>query len=74
MRRHFAVNDKRLLVRLSPLDDAEQVMVPRCLANRFMCFARLPRLAAHPGGTHMYATLRKLFYWLTLAKVSISLS
>jgi Integrase zinc binding domain/RNase H-like domain found in reverse transcriptase len=69
MKRHFVVNDKGLLVRLSPLDEAEQVVVPRCLANRVMCLAHLPRLAAHPGGTRMYATLRKAFYWLTMAKV-----
>jgi hypothetical protein len=36
MNRHFAVNDKGLLVRLSPLDEAEQVVVPRCLAIRVM--------------------------------------
>jgi hypothetical protein len=59
MKRQFAVNDKRLLIRLSPLDDAEQVDVFRCLANRVMCLAHLPRLAAHPGCTRMYATLRK---------------
>jgi Integrase zinc binding domain len=68
MKRYFAVNDKGLLVRLSPLDEAEQVVVPRCLAIRVMCLAHLPRLAAHPGGTRMYATLRKSFYWLTMAK------
>jgi Integrase zinc binding domain len=68
MKRRFAVNDKGLLVRLIPLDEAEQRVVSRCLANRVMCLAHLPRLAAHPGGTRMYATLRKSFYWLTMAK------
>jgi Integrase zinc binding domain len=68
MKRHFAVNDKGLLVRLSSLDEAEQEVVPRRLANCVMCLAQLPRLAAHPGGTRMYATLRKSFYWLTMAK------
>jgi RNase H-like domain found in reverse transcriptase/Integrase zinc binding domain len=68
MKRLFAVNDKGLLVKLSPLDKAEQVLVPRSLANRVMCLAHLPRLAAHPGCTHMYATLSKLFYWLSMAK------
>jgi Integrase zinc binding domain/Integrase core domain len=68
MTRYFAVNDKGLLVRLSLFDEAEQVVVPRCLANRVMCLVHLPRLAAHPGGTRMYATLRKSFYWLTMAK------
>jgi Integrase zinc binding domain len=68
MMRHLAVNDKGLLVRQSPLDDAEIVVVPRCLANRAMCLAHLPRLSAHSGGTRMYATLRKSFYWLTMAK------
>jgi hypothetical protein len=68
MKRHFAVNDKELLVRLNPLEEDEQVVVPRCLANRVMCLAHLPRLTAHPGGTRMYATLRKSFYWLIMAK------
>jgi Integrase zinc binding domain len=70
MKRHFAVNDKGLLVRMSQLDDAEQAVVPYCLANRVMC-----------PGTHLdlllilvvlactlYATLRKSFYWHTMAK------
>jgi hypothetical protein len=60
MKRHFAVNDKGLLVRLSPIDDAEHVVVFRCLAYRVMCLAHLPRLAAHPGGTRVYSTLRKV--------------
>jgi Integrase zinc binding domain len=68
MKRYFAVNEKGLLVRLSPLDEAEQVVVPRCLANRVMCLAHISRLNAHPGGTRMYDTLRKSFYWLTMAK------
>jgi hypothetical protein len=68
MKSYFVVNDKGLLVRLSPLDEAEQVVIPRCLANRVMCLAHLPRLAAHPGCTRMYATLRKSFNWLTIAK------
>jgi hypothetical protein len=34
MKRHFAVNDKGLLVRLSPLEDSEQVVVLRCQDNR----------------------------------------
>jgi Integrase zinc binding domain len=66
--RHFSMNDKGLLVLLSPLDDAEQAEVPRCLANRVMCLAHLPRLAAHPGGTRIYSTLHKSFYWLTTDK------
>jgi Integrase zinc binding domain len=68
MKHHFAVNDKGLLVRLSPIDEAEEVVVPRCLANRVICLAHIPRLAAHPRGTRMYATLRKSFCWLTMAK------
>jgi RNase H-like domain found in reverse transcriptase len=61
MKRHIAVNEKGLLVRLSPLDNAEQVVVPRCLANHVMCLAHFHRLAAHLGGTCKYATLRKSF-------------
>jgi Integrase zinc binding domain len=68
MERQFAANDKRLLVRLSPLDDTEKVVVHRCLANRVICLAHLPRLAAYPGGICMYNTLRKSFCWLAMAK------
>jgi Integrase zinc binding domain len=68
IKRYFAVNYKELLVRLSQFDDAEKVVVPHCLANRVMCLAHLLRLTAHPGDTRMYATLRKLFNWLTMAK------
>jgi hypothetical protein len=53
MKRHFAMNDKGILVRLSPLTTLN---------------AHIPRLSAHPGGTRMYSTLRKSFYWLTMAK------
>jgi hypothetical protein len=53
MKRRFAVNYKGLLVRLSPLDEAEQLVVPRCLANCVMFLAHLPRLAVHPGYWHV---------------------
>jgi hypothetical protein len=36
MKRHLAVNDKGLLVRLSPLDKAEEVVVPRVLPPESM--------------------------------------
>jgi hypothetical protein len=39
MKRHFAVNEMGLLVRLSPFDEVGQEVVPRCLANR--CYALL---------------------------------
>jgi hypothetical protein len=53
MKFHFAVNDKGLLVRLSPLDDAEQAVVPCCLASRVMCLAHLPRLSASWWYSHV---------------------
>jgi hypothetical protein len=71
MKRHFAVNDKGLLIRLSPLDDAEQVVIPRCLANRVMCLAHLPRLAAHPGGARMYAPLVILLAYYSQRYLSV---
>jgi hypothetical protein len=60
-KRHFAGNYKGLLIKLSPLDDAEQIVTPLCPENHIICVAHVPRLAAHPGGTFMYASVSKLF-------------
>jgi RNase H-like domain found in reverse transcriptase/Integrase zinc binding domain len=65
---NFKTNGKGLLVRLSSLDDAEQVMVSPFLANCVMFLAHLPCIGAQLGGTRMYATLRKSFYWVAMAK------
>jgi hypothetical protein len=71
---HFAVNDSSLLVRLSPLDDAEKIVVPRCLTNCVMCHAHVSPLAGHPGGARMYGNLRESFYWVLWPNKCISLS
>ena len=52
-----------LLVRKAPLDGALQRVVPKALRARLLYLTHYPRLAGHPGGTRMYLTLRRDFYW-----------
>ena len=55
------------LVRRSPLDGALQRVVPKSLQARVLHAAHYPRLAGHPGGTRMYLTLRRDYYWPHMA-------
>ena len=52
--------DKRgLLVRISPVDKSEQIVVPESLRQKVLYLAHYPRMVRHPGGTRMYHTLRR---------------
>jgi hypothetical protein len=46
----FAVNGKIIMKQLNPLVDFNGDVVSRCLENRVMRLAHLPRLAAYHGG------------------------
>ena len=46
----FAENDKGLLVRISPVDRSEQIVVPQSLRAKVLYLNHQPRFAAHPGG------------------------
>lgn len=51
------------LVRKSKLDCALQRVVPSALKSRLLYLSHYPRLAGHPGGTRLYLTLRRDYYW-----------
>jgi hypothetical protein len=56
-----------LLVRLSPMTARTQVVVPRALRERVMSLAHYPRSSGHPGGTRLFASLRREFFWPQMA-------
>jgi len=44
-----------------------QLVIPRSLVPRVLTLSHYPKGAAHPGETKLYRTLRRYFYWQTLA-------
>lgn len=52
-----------ILIRVSKLDGARQVVVPKKLQERVLYLANSPVLQGHPRTTKMYDTLRRQAYW-----------
>ncbi len=63
----YDTDSSGVLVRISPLDGARQVVVPEALRPRVLRLAHYPVLAGHPGGCRMYHTLRRTYYWPSMA-------
>lgn len=63
----YSVNQKGLLVRVSPVDRSEQIVVPLVLLQKVLHLSHYPRMMGHPGGTRMYHTLRRAYYWPSMA-------
>ena len=59
--------DQGFLSRCEPKDQAEQIILPKPLRQRALLLAHYPVLAGHPGGSRMYQTLRRTFYWPSMA-------
>ena len=63
----FHEDERGLIVRVATIDQAHQIYAPKILRPRILLLAHYPRLAGHPGGTRMYQTLRRTFYWPSMA-------
>ena len=63
----YQINDKGILVRISPRDFSTQIVLPKDLRQRVLHIAHHSLSAGHPGGTRMFTTLRKQFYWPNMA-------
>ena len=63
----FKLDKRGLLVRTSPVDKSEQIVVPEDLRSRVLFLAHFPRMSGHPGGTRMFSTLRRQYYWPSMA-------
>ena len=61
-KRYFE-DERGLVVRVSPLDGAKQIVAPESLRQKILYMSHFPRLAGHPGGTRMFNTIRRTFYW-----------
>ena len=68
----FDIDRYGFLVRKSPLDGTLQRVVPTRLRPRVLYVAHHPRLAGHPGATHMYYTLGREYYWPHMASDAFS--
>jgi Integrase zinc binding domain len=60
-------DERGLLVRVSPLDVAQQVLVPEKLKPRCLALLHLPRVSGHAGSTKMYDQMRRVVYWPRIA-------
>ena len=63
----YVENRHRILCRRSPLDNLEHIMLPEALRRQAILLAPCPRMASHPGGSRMFQTLRRTFYWPLMA-------
>ena len=63
----YTKDERGLIVRVAPLDKSMQIYLPSPLRPRLLLLAHYPRLAGHPGGTRMFQTLRRTFYWPSMA-------
>ena len=63
----FTEDERNLIIRLAPIDHSRQIYTPKSLRSRLLLLAHYPRSVGHPGGTRMYQTLRRTFYWPSMA-------
>ena len=56
-----------LVCRRAQKDNAEQIILPKTLRRKALLLAYYPQLAGHPGESSMYQTLRRTFYWPSMA-------
>ena len=56
-----------ILVRRSPMNEALQNVVHSSLKSKVLIIFQTPVFAGHPGGSRMSETVRRYFYWGTMA-------
>ena len=61
--RDYDHDERGLLVRISPVDKAIQVFVPKNLRARALYLAHYTPVAGHPGVSKQYYTMRRGMYW-----------
>jgi Integrase zinc binding domain len=64
----FDINERRILVRVAPLDGVWQIVVPAALIPRLLHLEHYPRTVAHPGVPRMLRTIRRTYFWLNMAE------
>lgn len=61
------IDEKGLLIRTFRIYQTKQVVVSFALQARVLFISHDPLLAVQPGGTKMYETLRRQYYWRNIA-------
>ena len=62
---NFVIGKNGILYRVTNGDP--QIVVPLPLRDRVLRLSHYAKLAGHPGGRRLYHTLRRSFYWPTMA-------
>jgi hypothetical protein len=55
------LNEAGILVRKSPFDGSQQIVVPQSLISRILYLEHYPPASGHPGAHRMFHTIRKTF-------------
>jgi hypothetical protein len=61
------VNDSGILVRRAPPYRAEQIVVPLTLRRRLLHLEHYTKTAGHPEVARMFRSLRRRYFWRTMA-------
>ena len=64
----YDLNDDGILVRVSPSDGSQQVVIPKDLVSRILYMEHYPPSAGHPGAHRMFQTIRRTFFWPRIAE------
>jgi RNase H-like domain found in reverse transcriptase/Integrase zinc binding domain len=64
---NFLFDDDGLLIRIYA-EKNSQIVVPAVLQDRVLTLAHYPRIAGHPGGIRLYASIKREYYWPSMAR------
>lgn len=63
----FKIDKNGLIVRVAPIDDAVQILIPRALWERLLYHSNHLVMAGHPGQHQMYDSMQGKFFWPHIA-------
>ena len=63
----FIVKDNSLLLRICPVDGAEEAVVPESLQQKVLYLSHCPLLVGHLKGSNMYDSMGRKKYWSRMA-------
>jgi transposase InsO family protein len=63
----FDIDENGLLIRIAPLDQSRQTVIPKSLQPRLLHLEHYPPVAGHPGVSRMVRSMRKQFFWPRMA-------
>jgi Integrase zinc binding domain/Integrase core domain len=64
----YDLNEVGILVRKSPFDGSQQIVVTHSLVSRILYLEHYPPASGHPGAHRMFQAKRKTFFWPRIAE------